>query len=66
MTSLHSRNNANIVKWFMKIYLPLRTKLKFWFLSSGEMFSNAHDFVVNGGNYYSGRIFIQQPLDHGK
>ena len=34
-------------------------------LSSGEMFSNAHDLTINGGYYYSGQILIQQPPSQG-
>ena len=35
-------------------------------LPSGEMFSNAHHLVLNGGHYYSGQIFLQQPTHQGK
>lgn len=35
-------------------------------LPSGEMFSNAHHLVLNGGHYYSGQIILQQPTHQGK
>ena len=31
-----------------------------------EMFSNAHDLTINGGNYYNGNTFIQHASSQGK